>query len=195
MTYAEQLTAQLRQAHITSLRQRYLDLIEEARIKREESERSYLDEARQAYINKRKGFKNTPQKLSALGISGGRSDSELASIIAEYEDVMAKLKRRRNDLVREYDRVMQEQTRLMNNSINEYNARTALEDYSASQKRSSGGSKSSGSGGGAADKQQPAETPDAGSKNATSSTIWPDIIEYMSNFGYRGASVGKKIKY
>ena len=60
MSYTEQLTAQLRSAHVTALKQRYLDLIEEAKRQKKDDERRYFDDAKQAYVEKQKGLVTTP---------------------------------------------------------------------------------------------------------------------------------------
>jgi len=138
MTLAEQLTTQLREAHLISLKQSYLNLIEEARVRKEKNDREYFADAQQAYVEKQKGLKDTPQKLNALGISGGISDDELASVIAEYDSTMERLKQRRKDFLAEYKWTVDKQTKLMNNAINEYNARIALEDYNKSKSGSRG---------------------------------------------------------
>ena len=184
MTYAEQLTAQLRSAHITALKQRYLDLIEEAKRTKEKSERQYFDDAKQAYIDKQQGMKRTPQQLSAFGISGGRGDEELASIVADYDETMAKLKRRRDEFMNEYEYTVQRQKRLMDNALNEYNARIAIEDYNASSRGGGSGSGKSAS--------------DAGNGDSGSSTdipyISPELEEFMGNFGYRNSTNREKVK-
>lgn len=187
MTYAEQLTAQIRQAHITALKQRYLDLIEGARIKKEASDRQYFDDTKQAYADKQREYKNTPQKLSALGISGGRGDDELASIAAEYDETMAKLKRRRDEFIQDYEWMVQKQTRLMNNDISEYNARIALEDYNSSRKSS--GSRSSGNGG----SQQKVPDNNSGSGSG-GGVISPEVDQYMKDNGYLSAPNRRKSK-
>lgn len=180
MTYAEQLTAQIRNAHLVALRQRYLDLIDEAQNQKLKSEQDYYDEARQAYIDKQRGVRDAPQQFSALGISGGRSDDELGAIIANYEDTLEKLRRRRATLSQGYDWNIERQTRLMDNAVNEYLARIALEDYNKSKK-------GSGSGGSKNQAAAPVETP------APSKTKTPqDLLDLMKGTGYQLGTDRKK---
>ncbi len=192
-TYNEALTAQLRAAHMASLRQRYLDLIEEARMKKEREDRAYFDDAKQAYVEKRKGIRSTPQKLSALGISGGQGDEELNSIVADYNETMEKLRRRRSDFLAEYQWTVDQQTRLMNNALNEYNAQIALQDFGSSG--SSGGSKKSSSKS-SSSKKSNAGAGSAGSsggrESAESSMRVPETRDYLNNENLQPAPPRKR---
>lgn len=140
MATTSQLTQMLREAHIATLKQSYLNLMEEARLRKEKAEREYYDAANAAYVAKMQGFKDTPQQLRSLGLGGGKGNEESASIIAAYEDTMAKLKRGMLDSISEFEYTVQKQSQLMQNALAEYNARLALEDYNKSGK--SGGTSS-----------------------------------------------------
>ena len=190
MSYADQLTAQLRSAHVTALKQRYLDLIEEAKRQKKNDERRYFDDAKQAYVEKQKGLVTTPQQLSALGIGGGRGDEELASIVADYNETMEKLKRRRSEQTKEYDYIVDKQTRLMNNAINEYNARIALEDYKAAAKSAGSSSRSgSGSGGSTNTASVPSESGSSGGLY-----IAPEVEDFLDRLGYKPVTQRPKEK-
>lgn len=145
MATTSQLTDMLRQAHIVSLKQRYLDLIEEARQRKDMADRVYFEAANEAYVTKMQGFKNKPQQLKSLGLGGGRGDEEISGIIATYEDTMGKLQKGVMESIREFEYVVDKQTRLMNNALAEYNARIALEDYNSAAKTTSKGGGSSAS--------------------------------------------------
>lgn len=143
MATTTQLTQMLRDAHIVSLKQSYLNLIEEARQRKEQTERTYHAAANQAYVDKMQGFKDRPQQLRSLGLGGGRGQEEMRAVVATYEDTMAKLQRGMSDSLRDFEYTVQKQTQLMNNALNEYNARISLEDYNKSAKSSSSRSGSS----------------------------------------------------
>lgn len=183
MTYAEQLTAQIRNAHLIALKQRYLDLIEEAQHKKKTSEQDYYDEARQAYIDQQRGFRDTPQQFSALGLSGGRGDDELGAIITSYEDTLEKLRRRRSSLADGYEGDIERQTRLMDNEVNEYLARIALEDYSSALKKSKKGSGASSG----AKNQDSAVSEPAPQKRAPQ-----DLMDFMKGTNYQLGTNRKK---
>ena len=141
-------TAALRQAHINSLRQKYLDIIEDARLEKEQKQVQYEEDTQDAYVEKMTQQRDRPQQLRAAGLGGGLEQSELGSIVLEYQDQLETLKKEREQFISEFNRIVEVQTRAMNNALAEYNARIALEDANAREKASksssSGGSKKKG---------------------------------------------------
>ena len=126
-------TGLLRQAHLTALKQKYLDAIADAKLKKNRLEEDYRDDTRDAYVARRTDERDAPQRLRALGFGGGVETEELRGILADYESKLNTLARERSRYLEDYGRTVEQQTRLMNNAVAEYNARIALEDYNASQ--------------------------------------------------------------
>lgn len=136
-------TSLLRQAHIAKLKQKYLDIMEQARKEKEEKEKQYFADAQSAYIEKEKQKDEKPQQLRAAGISGGANEEEIRDVDFDYEKTIESLKRKRKEHIDEYLNIIERQTRLMENEINEYNARIALEDSAAAEKAAASAAKTS----------------------------------------------------
>ena len=130
----------IRNAHLQSLKQKYLNLIEQANINKQRKEQDYQKSAQDAYFEKMKQVKKLPQYLKALGLSGGGELTELYEVISKYKSSLDELKSERDRYIEDYDRQIVNQTQLMNNAVDEYNAKTALEDYNASKKGKKSGS-------------------------------------------------------
>ena len=110
--------------------------------------------------------------------------------MADYNETMEKLKRRRSEQTKEYDYIVDKQTRLMNNAINEYNARIALEDYKAAAKSAGSGSSSrSGSGGGTKTASAPSESGSSGGLY-----IAPEVEDFLDRLGYKPVTQRPKEK-
>ena len=123
----------LRQAHLTALKQKYLDALEEAKVKKDRLEEDFRDDTRGAYVERRAGERDAPQRLRALGLGGGVENEELRGILVDYQSKLNGLERERRRYLEDYDRTVSQQTRLMNNAVAEYNARIALEDANAAR--------------------------------------------------------------
>ncbi len=150
-------TASLRQAHITALRQKYIDIMEDARLEKEQKQLAYDDAMQAAYVEQMTGIRDMPQQLRAYGFGGGMQENELGEVYMQYQDQIENLKKNREQFISEYNRIIEVQTRLRDNAIAEYNAKCALEDAKAAEaaaaaaaaaaaknaKSSSGSSKSS----------------------------------------------------
>ena len=104
----------------------YQSLLDEARRKAEEAQRTRTDAAvaeiaaqqdainqaaaqaaKQAYINREKSLNQLPQINSYLGVSGGGSESALLGLNTSYENI-------RNDIIRDRDNQIQENIRQQN---------------------------------------------------------------------------------
>lgn len=161
----------LRQAHITSLKQKYLDIIDEAKREKEQGDKEYFEQVQQAYLEREKKQKELPQRLRASGISGGASDEEENSVELEYGAELRRLEEKRRGYAEEYAQILDKQTRLMNTALNEYNARIALEDSSAAGKTASAKSTRSGS-----SKSGGSKGDEVSSENAVKPPIDPNDI-------------------
>ncbi len=157
-------TDALRQAHIASLRQKYLEIIEEAKVEKEEKEKEFKAEAQEAYLERERKHKELPQRLRASGISGGAGEEEAEAIELEYASELQLLEEKRRGYAEEYARILNKQTRLMNAALNEYNAKIALEDSKSTGKTSkakrSGGSSSNSSASSGATSEPPVDADD-----------------------------------
>lgn len=138
-------TAALRQAHINSLRQKYLDIIEDARLEKEQKQLEYDDRAQDAYIERMNEARDRPQQLRAAGLGGGIEQSELGDIVLEYQNQLETLKKEREQFISEFNRIVEVQTREMNNALAEYNARIALEDAQQREKEAQAAAKAAAS--------------------------------------------------
>ncbi len=127
-------TAALRQAHLNALRQKYLDVMEDARLEKEQKQLDYRDKTREAYLEKMTDLRDMPQQLRAAGLGGGVEENELSGILNAYKNRLEELKQEQEQYISEFNRIVEVQTRAMNNATEEYNARNALEDAKAAEK-------------------------------------------------------------
>lgn len=139
MSYKEEI----RQAHIAALRQKYLDIIDEARRDKEAKQKQYDLDVRDAYVDKMNGLRDRPQYIRSLGMSGGVQELDLEGLTMDYEGRMNDYKRSQREFIAAYKAVVAKQNRLMQLAVDEYNAKVALEDYNEALKAQKTTSRSS----------------------------------------------------
>ncbi|MEG0751196.1 MAG: hypothetical protein RR998_06325 [Oscillospiraceae bacterium] len=137
-------TQMLREARLSALKQQYLEAIEQARVTRERKQHENDKLSRDAYIDKMNDYRDRPQQLRSLGLSGGVEQLDLEGIALEYQNRYEELKEQQRQFIDDYNRAVQKQQRLMETAVNEFNARIALEDYNAAQAETNKVSRSSG---------------------------------------------------
>ena len=115
----------LRLAHIASIKQKYLDAIEQARQRLLESERAYYDGAQEAYIGAELERRGQAQRLRAAGLSGGAGEEAALGTGYDYQNEMSRLRSQRQSGREAYAREAAKQTRLMDNAVGEYSAQLA----------------------------------------------------------------------
>ncbi len=136
----DDLTAALRAAHVHNLKQKYLDIIEDANTEYRRNEQDYAADARNAYITRRRGERELPQQLRAQGLSGGARQTVEQQLLREYRDTMSRLDAARGRYSEDYRAQVDKQRRLMEGAVSEYELRNALSDAgSAGSARSTSG--------------------------------------------------------
>ncbi len=143
--YNEELTNSLRMAQIAALKQRYLDIIDEANRDKASNENAFLESSNQAFLEQQRALRDRPQQLRALGLGGGMDSAEHNSIMADYGEKVFRLKRTLENSLRDLNTLISVQSNRMNQDLEEFNARMALEDFA---RESAGGGGGGGGGGG-----------------------------------------------
>ena len=131
-------TEQLKRAQLAKLKQRYLDLIEEAGRDQQRAQEETETEKKQLYAEHMQQLRDLPQQLAAEGKSGGMNESALRGIELAYREGLDALQRMQKQYLDDYSYEVQKQNRLMQLAVDEYLARVA-----SSGKKSTTGKKSS----------------------------------------------------
>ena len=131
-------TEQLKRAQLAKLKQRYLDLIEEAGRDQQRAQEETETEKKQLYAEHMQQLRDLPQQLAAEGKSGGMNESALRGIELAYREGLDALQRMQKRYLDDYSYEVQKQNRLMQLAVDEYLARVA-----SSGKKSTAGKKSS----------------------------------------------------
>ena len=136
-------TEQLKQAQLAKMKQRYLDLIEEANRKLAQETQQTKDDQKQLYAERMLALRDLPQQLVAAGRSGGMSDEAMRGVELAYRDGLQALERARQTYLDNYNYEVQKQNRLMKLAVEEYLARIASSEAASAGRSSSRSSKSS----------------------------------------------------
>ena len=185
MSYKEEI----RQAHIASLKQRFLDLIAQAEVQRAEKQKEYEDNVRGAYIEKMQGLKDRPQYIRSLGMSGGVEELDLEGVTSEYQQRMDEFKQSQRDFIDAYNRTVAKQKLLMQLALDEYNTKIALEDYNEAQTAAKSSAKSGSKG---SSKSSASSSKDAKTEEKQSS---PGYYSQTAPVSSSAATVGTKKTY
>ena len=129
-------TEQLKRAQLAKLKQRYLDLIEEAGRDKQRAEEENETEKKQLYAEHMLQLRDLPQQLAAEGKSGGMNDSALRGIELAYREGLDALQRMQQQYLDDYSYEVRKQNRLMQLAVDEYLARVASAGKKSSSKKS-----------------------------------------------------------
>ena len=128
-------TEQLKRAQLAKLKQRYLDLIEEAGRDKQRAEEENETEKKQLYAEHMLQLRDLPQQLAAEGKSGGMNDSALRGIELAYREGLDALQRMQQQYLDDYSYEVRKQNRLMQLAVDEYLARVASAGKKSSSKK------------------------------------------------------------